>query len=93
LVSFAYDEMGRPDTTSHANDVKEINQYDSNRGWFKRRDYKEGSTNYYYFNSTGSTDYDDVGNLKKVVYKYKDQATENMEYSYDNLNCFGARDY
>ena len=85
LVSFAYDEMGRPDTTSYANGVKEINQYDSDRGWLERRDYKEGSTNYYYFNSTGSTDFDDVGNLKKVVYKYKDQSTENMEYSYDNL--------
>jgi RHS repeat-associated protein len=86
LVTYDYDAMGRVRKAELANGVDEINQYDTERNWLVRRDYKENSSNIVYFNSTGSTDFDAVGNLNKVISRYGTESTQTYEYEYDDLN-------
>ncbi len=85
LVTISYDALSRPDTVTFANGVKEINTYDDNRGWLEKREYKRGATNIYTFASTGTSDFDKVGNLKQVIYTYESDP-DTMEYDYDNHN-------
>jgi RHS repeat-associated protein len=85
IVSYDYDALGRITTATYANDVEEINQFDSNRGWLVRRDYKRDGNNIYYFKSTGANDFDAVGNLLHVEYKHKSDLAETMDYSYNDL--------
>lgn len=82
IANYQYDALGRPTTVTYGNGVTETNQYDPDRYWITRRDYKDGSTNVFYFDNTS---YDAAGNLLHQNYKHASYALDSMDYNYDNL--------
>lgn len=85
LVDIAYDALSRPTSITYANGIVETNQYDDNRGWLKKREYKKGTTDIFYFKSDLGTDFDKAGNLKHVAYKHENDSEKTMDYAYNRL--------
>jgi RHS repeat-associated protein len=85
LAEYHYDALGRPDTVSYANGVKEISRYDTHRGWLVEKKYIDGDSLLFSIDHSSSGAYDKTGNLKKVIYRYGSTSTDSMEYDYDDL--------
>ncbi len=83
LAEYTYDAAGRPTTVNYANGmIEETNQYDSNRDWIIRRDYKKDGDNLFYFHNSG---YDLVGNVMQQQYKHYTESVKTLDFTYDDL--------
>ncbi|MBN1998288.1 hypothetical protein JW935_12090 [candidate division KSB1 bacterium] len=80
----------RPDSLAIEKDgdhVYELNEYDTDRGWLVRREYKKGGENLF---NIHNKEYGDTGNLQKQLYAYGNYSADSMEYSYDSYNRLTA---
>ncbi|MBO8131425.1 MAG: DNRLRE domain-containing protein [Candidatus Marinimicrobia bacterium] len=78
IAKYSYNVYGRVSRVEYGNRMVEINSYENNRGWLKRRTYRRYEEGEKYRMEV--TSFDNVGNILSIKDSYG-----NHTYEYDNL--------